>query len=83
MGVGAFVVLWVFPALGIVGYHLWNAASPSAVPTTRYGFEASGTDAPRSDQAERLRELEKFRADGLVTDEEYKQKRAEIMGEDW
>jgi hypothetical protein len=83
LGVLAFVAVWVCAALGIAGFHLWNALSPRGVPVARFGFEASGPDAARSGQAARLRELEQLRADGLVSDEEYQKKRADILGEDW
>jgi hypothetical protein len=82
LAVGAFVVLWVLAALGIAAFHIWNATSPTGVPYTTVGFEGGETPT-RSDQASRLRELERLRADGLVTDVEYNRKRADILNEDW
>jgi hypothetical protein len=32
---------------------------------------------------ERLRRLEQLKTDGLVSDEEYQRKRAELLGERW
>ncbi|MBP1660353.1 MAG: hypothetical protein H6P95_1545, partial [Candidatus Aminicenantes bacterium] len=37
----------------------------------------------RPDFAGRLRQLESLRQDGLVTDDEYRAKRAEILGGKW
>lgn len=79
--VGGFLLVWVVAATGIVAYHVWNAASSGGVPVARFGLEGSGP--ARSDQGERLRELERLRAEGLIDDAEYRAKRADIMAEDW
>ncbi|MBL8055445.1 MAG: SHOCT domain-containing protein [Anaerolineales bacterium] len=39
----------------------------------------AGPSAPARPPAERLRELERLRAEGLLTDDEYRAKRAEIL----
>jgi len=39
--------------------------------------------AMESDFAERLRSVEALKNDGLISEEEYRKKRAEIMKEDW
>jgi hypothetical protein len=56
--------------------------SREGLPVARFDAEGTGLAPERSDQAARLRELEKLRADGLVT-EAYARKRAEILEEDW
>jgi hypothetical protein len=81
LAVGGFVLLWVLTALAIVGYHVWNATSRDGVPHTVFGGEVKAPG--QADQAARLRELEKLRADALVSDEEYQKKRADILNEDW
>ena len=51
------------------------ASGAAAAPTSAAG---TGTDFDA-----RLRKLEGLRKDGLVNDEEYRAKRAEILGEKW
>ena len=81
LGGALFVVLWLGTVVAIVGYHLRNATSRAGVSHTEYTFEGGG--AGRADFADRLRDLEGLRADGLVTEDEYRRKRADIIGEDW
>lgn len=76
----AFVALWLLVMVGLIIYHLSNATSGRGVPHTR--FEMQG-QAGQSDQAARLRDLEKLRQDGLISEAEYRAKRTDIMGEDW
>jgi hypothetical protein len=75
-----FVALWLATAVAVVVYHVRNATSRDGVPHTELRVEGDGA---RTDFADRLRELEKLRDEGLITDEEYRQKRAQIMGADW
>lgn len=42
-----------------------------------------GTDSAALDFEEKLRKLESLRQDGLISEEEYQQKRSEIMKENW
>jgi hypothetical protein len=84
-GFGAFAIVWVVALVGIIGYHLWNATSAKGVPHTQFNFRAGpDSSAEGSDGlAERLRDLEQLQRDGLITEEEYQQKRAEIMQSRW
>ena len=79
LGVVAFGALWILTLLGIIGFHLWNAASRRGVDHARFHFqtEASG------DQSSRLRQLDQLRRDGLLSDDEFQRKRADILNEDW
>ncbi len=47
------------------------------------GAPEGGSAQPSGDFADRLRKLDALRADGLVTDEEYREKRSQILGERW
>ena len=84
LAVACFVGLWIVTVLGIVGYHIKNATSDKGVPHTRFDFQAEISEQPRGgDFDTRLRDLQKLRDEGLVTEEEYHRKRADILNEDW
>jgi len=82
-GVGiAFMAVW-FVVLGvIIAYYVYTLKSRKGIieiemdSATPDGSGAQGFDA-------RLRRLELLKKDGLVTEEEYRTKRAEIMADKW
>lgn len=78
----AFMVVW-FIALGvIIAYGIYNLVSRKGVIEIESG--PTGPDkADKGDPEARLRRLEALKKDGLVTDEEYRAKRAKIMAEKW
>lgn len=47
------------------------------------GVPGDASAPPSGDFADRLRKLEALRADGLVTEDEYREKRSQILGERW
>ena len=77
-----FMVLW-FIVLGvIIVYGIYNLTSRKGV--VEIDVEPKTPDAKAApDFDERLRKLEALKKDGLVTDEEYRIKRNEIMSEKW
>jgi len=84
-GIGiAFMVLW-FIVLGvIIVSYIYNLRSRKGVVEIETETETpppAGEAAPDFDA--KLRKLEALKKDGLVTDEEYQAKRAEIMKKDW
>ena len=80
----AFVGLWVLTVAGIIAYHIRNATSEHGVAHAHVSFEAETSgDRGQSDFDERLRDLERLRQDGLLTEEEYRRKRADVLNEDW
>ncbi|MEM9414425.1 MAG: SHOCT domain-containing protein [Planctomycetota bacterium] len=86
-----FIVLFVLMAVGGVMYHLANAFSEDGVNTEEFDFRVSGDTPDHSlqdkqnapDFADRLRDLEQLRADGLIDEAEYQAKRRQIMDDDW
>jgi len=84
-----FLVIWVAACLGIVVYGLRVFATPkdpAAASFLQLEEEGSGGPAGGADGAAfdvRLRKLEALRKDGLLTEEEYRRKRADILGEKW
>lgn len=81
IGVG-FLVFWIFCVLLMGGYLLHMLRSRRGV--VEIEVEPAPPAADQSpDFAGRLRELESLRKDGLVTEDEYRTKRAEILGGKW
>lgn len=77
---GAFGVAWTLIALAITGYHAFNAFSDRGVATQEIDVEGFGaTPAAEDTDADRLERLESLRARKLITEEEYREKRAEII----
>ena len=71
--------------LAIIGYHAWNALHPRGVPHSQVDFDVrhSAASSGQSPFAERLRELEQLRRDGLISEAEYATKSSEIMQSKW
>jgi Zn-dependent protease with chaperone function len=78
----AFMIVW-FVVLGIIiAFGIYNLTSRKGVIEFEAGPEDAGLTAG-PDFDEKLRKLEALKKDGLVTDEEYRAKRHEIMSEKW
>ncbi len=77
-----FMILW-FLVLGvIIAYGIYNLTSRKGV--VEIDVEPKTPDAKAvPDFDERLRKLEALKKDGLVTEDEYRVKRNEIMSEKW
>jgi len=81
--VGFFIILWFVGLLCMIGYHLSNAFGQGGVDHTQFDFQAGNADEPGLPQASQLRELAKLHSEGLISEEEYRQKRAEILAAKW
>ncbi len=80
-GIG-FMVLW-FLVLGvIIAYYIYNLTSRKGVVEIETRSQTPA-DESGPDFDAKLRKLELLKKDGLVTDEEYKEKRAEILKQNW
>ena len=80
-GIG-FMVLW-FLILGvIIAYYIYNLTSRKGVVEIETRSQTPAEEAGPDFDA-KLRKLELLKKDGLVTDEEYKEKRAEILKQTW
>lgn len=81
IGVG-FMVLW-FVVLGvIIVYYVYNLKSKTGVIEIDTETGTPGTETG-ADFETRIRKLERLRKDGLLTDEEYRTKKSEILSEKW
>jgi amino acid permease len=81
-----FMLLWIFIVLCIIGYSIYNLVTTKASLAATEEIELESGDA--ADQAsgnfeEKLRSLERLKKDGLLSEEEYTQKRKEIMQQKW
>ena len=84
----AFLVIWIAVSLGIIVFNLRVFAKPKdAADVSLFQLEEDAGDerptAPGAAFDERLRKLEALRTDGLITEEEYRRKRAELLQEKW
>ena len=79
-----FMIAWIATALFILIYHVLNITRVKGVPLFDIETE-SGPNANSSegDPMQRLRGLEALKKDGLISEDEYIQKRQEIIKEKW
>jgi hypothetical protein len=81
-----FGAVWILMCLSFIIYGIYILTS--AKPSSGIVFDIEDNTvrndpAPAGDFETRIRKLEKLREDRLITEEEYKNKRAEIMKEQW
>jgi hypothetical protein len=79
-----FIVGWIATALYMLVYHIRNIKHPKGLPLFEVETESASSGAEgEAGFARKLRDLEQLKTDGLISQEEYSLKRAEIMGEKW
>jgi hypothetical protein len=79
-----FMVGWIGTVLFQLVYHAMNLKRAKGVSLVDIESEPGfPEDAPQGDPMQRLRNLEKLKSDGLITEEEYRRKREEMMREKW
>lgn len=84
----AFMVIWIVgcSAIAMINLRIFiKARNPAEASLFQLEDDAGEEAAATSDAAfdVRLRKLESLRKDGLITDDEYRHKRAEILEEKW
>jgi hypothetical protein len=79
----AFLAVWFIALFCIIGYYIYNLTSRKGVALIEADAETLEAAQAGTDFETKLRKLEGLKKDGLVTEEEYRAKRAEIMGEKW
>lgn len=85
----AFMALWLLATAGIAVFHGYNSFSQRGVAFMEVeldgelgssgGTASSGNSGGNADFESRLRQLVRPRDDGLITEDEFRRKRAEIM----
>lgn len=79
-----FMVGWIGMVLFQLVYHALNLKRTKGLPLVDIESEPGlPGDATQGDPMQRLRTLEKLKSDGLITEEEYRRKREEMMREKW
>ncbi|MFL5244390.1 MAG: SHOCT domain-containing protein [Gemmataceae bacterium] len=73
---GPFGLVWTAAAAAIVLFNAYNVFSRRGVSAYQIDVDSTGGT---EDVEGRLRELAKLKADALISDEEYEQKRAQII----
>jgi len=82
-GIGQiFMAFWMLIVALIIAYYVYNLNSQNPSSTAMAEIEL---DMPASGSSgeEKLRSLERLKKEQLITEEEYQQKRKEIMQEKW
>lgn len=77
-----FMIFWMLIMITIIGYYVYNLKSQKASSAAMAEFELD-MPAGVSSGEEKLRSLERLKKEQLITDEEYQQKRKEMMQEKW
>ncbi len=78
----AFMIFWIFIILLLIAYMIYLLTSRKGVLEIDTESQIPEGGAGPDFEA-RLRKLELLKKDGLVTDEEYRDKRAEILKQKW
>ena len=79
-----FIIMWIGGVVFMLIYHAKNYNSEKGISlidiNSETGIENKGI---QNTPSERLRDLELLKKDGLITEKEYEEKRAQILGERW
>lgn len=85
-----FIGFFVLAIIGSIFYHVANISAEKGVNTEEFNFKVEGYPKSGGDSldkepdfAERLRDLEQLHQDGLISEDEYRAKRSEIMSDKW
>jgi len=87
---GLFGVLWTLVAVAITGFQAYYLLSDRAVASWEIDLD-DGCNEGSNEQSKsasddfevKLRKLHRLKEDGLITEEEFKEKREEILREKW
>jgi hypothetical protein len=81
-----FGAVWVLMCVGFIAYGAYILASAKPSMGIVYDIEGgapTGGSNPGNDFDARLRKLEKLKQDRLISEDEYRQKREEIVKDPW
>jgi hypothetical protein len=87
---GIIGILWTLFAVGITGFHAYNFFGDKGVASWEIDTD-DGDNEEKNNQSTlvsddfeiRIRKLNRLKEDGLITEEEFKKKREEILREKW
>lgn len=76
------IVAWIGTVLFMLVYHIKNLNRANGLSLIDINTEPDNNDVKRTPM-QSLRELELLKKDGLITEIEYQQKRAQLLDERW
>lgn len=78
------IIIWIITVLFMLIYHFTNLKSTKGLPLFDINSE-TGNDAKETARSpmQSLRELESLKKEGLISEQEYIQKRGQILEERW
>lgn len=76
---GLFGIIWVLVICGIIVSHLINATTGQDPMHTVIEYDSDNKQASAETTADKLRELQHLRNEGLITEEEFAEKRRKIL----
>ena len=77
-----FMAFWMLILIMIIAYYLYNLNSQNSASAAMAEIELDMQNSGSSGE-EKLRSLERLKKEQLITEEEYQQKRKEIMQQKW
>jgi hypothetical protein len=81
---GLFMIAWIGAVLFMLVYHFLNLKRAKGLSLVDIETESgSQADETVSDPIQRLRSLEALKQDGLISEDEFRRKREEIMQQKW
>jgi len=77
------IVAWIGTVLSMIVYHAKNLNRAKGLSLIDINTESDSNSVVERTPMQSLRELELLKKDGLISEIEYKQKRAQILDERW
>lgn len=78
-----FMTFWMLMLIIIIAYNVYNLKSQKASSVAMEEIELDLPDGNKGTVEEKLHSLERMKKERLITEEEYQQKRKEIMQQKW
>lgn len=81
-----FGILWIAVCIGFIVFGIYSLSRGKAPAVAIIDVESSPEEGNREEGADfeaKLRKLERLRKERLISEEEYRRKRTEIMAEKW
>jgi hypothetical protein len=77
------IIAWIGTVLFMLVYHIKNLSRAKGLSLIDINTELEDNNDVKRSPMQSLRELELLKKDGLITETEYQQKRAQILDERW
>ncbi|TFB22859.1 hypothetical protein E3U55_06370 [Filobacillus milosensis] len=85
---GAFGIIWTLIAVAITGYHAVNVFSNKGVATYEVDVQGESKSPTQQqtgseDYESKLRQLHRLKEDNIISEEEYNEKKEELLSAKW